>query len=107
MARKGVKCKTATSDLGLHHHVENNVVSSDGSVGSSSAKIIDVCPDDLQEKCPSPGKSEKFLLDFVDLLKNTTKSMVDGSCQFIKPTDYDILAIDFEDVDKVEELWGF
>lgn len=106
MAKKDGKRKHTNSDPG-QRELSEDVVSSDGSVGSSPAKLPDVCPDkNLDYRLLSPVKGGNPL-SFADLFKETSKPSTKAACTFIRPNEADVLEIDQDDVDKVNDLWGF
>lgn len=103
MAHAGGKCKTPASDPGVNG-VEDDVASSDGSTGSSLAKIPYACADDAVENriCSlvKPGNNTTF----ADLFKDVHKSNEDATCSYIQHTDSNILEIESSNIDNINDL---
>lgn len=108
MARTCAKRKSAdaSSGPGQSFNDDGDTESTNGSIGSSPAKLTHG-PDDVSENHLTLAEQNKtYSLKFSDLFKEHTKIPGEGSCQYIKPDNNDVLEIEPTDVDKVEELWG-
>lgn len=89
---------------------EDDVVSSDGSVGSSPSKFSNEHPADiLDTRLRSSSKVGKAGIptSFADLFKDNNKTNDDSACTYVELPDTEVLEIDQSEVDKVNDLWGF